>query len=84
MFVIAPRVNAAGRMDDARKAVNLFIEKDFDKAYAFAEMLHGDNMERKGVDMSITQEAVSIIQNDISLHGRKSTVLYQPALAQKA
>lgn len=78
VFVIAPRVNAAGRMDDARKAVNLFIEKDFDKAYAFAEMLHGDNMERKGVDMSITQEAVSIIQNDISLHGRKSTVLYQP------
>lgn len=78
VFVIAPRVNAAGRMDDARKAVNLFIEKDFDKAYAFAEMLHGDNMERKGIDMSITQEAVSIIQNDTSLHGRKSTVLYQP------
>ena len=78
VFVIAPRVNAAGRMDDARKAVNLFIEKDFDKAYAFAEMLHGDNMERKGVDMSITQEAVSIIQNDTSLHSRKSTVLYQP------
>lgn len=78
VFVIAPRVNAAGRMDDARKAVNLFIEKDFDKAYAFAEMLHGDNMERKGVDMSITQEAVSIIQNDMSMHDRKSTVLYQP------
>ncbi|RPD38841.1 single-stranded-DNA-specific exonuclease RecJ [Chitinophaga barathri] len=78
VFVIAPRVNAAGRMDDARKAVNLFIEKDYDKAYAFAEMLHGDNMERKGVDMSITQEAVSIIQNDVSLHGRKSTVLFQP------
>lgn len=78
VFVIAPRVNAAGRMDDARKAVNLFIEKDFDKAYAFAEMLHGDNMERKGVDMSITQEAVSIIQNDMSMQDRKSTVLYQP------
>lgn len=78
VFVIAPRVNAAGRMDDARKAVNLFIEKDFDKAYAFAEMLHGDNLERKGIDMNITQEAVSIIQNDIALHARKSTVLFQP------
>ncbi|MGX5820504.1 single-stranded-DNA-specific exonuclease RecJ [Chitinophaga lutea] len=78
VFVIAPRVNAAGRMDDARKAVNLFIEKDFDKAYAFAEMLHGDNLERKGIDMSITQEAVAIIQNDATLHSRKSTVLYQP------
>ncbi len=78
VFVIAPRVNAAGRMDDARKAVNLFIEKDYQKAYSIAEVLHGDNQERKGVDMNITQEAVSIIQNDVALHTRKSTVLFQP------
>ncbi len=78
VFVIAPRVNAAGRMDDARKAVNLFLEKDYQKAYAFAEMLHGDNLERKGIDMSITQEAVHIIQNDVTQQSRKSTVLYQP------
>lgn len=32
VFVIAPRVNAAGRMDDAKKAVQLFIEEDFAKA----------------------------------------------------
>lgn len=78
VFVIAPRVNAAGRMDDARKAVNLFMEKDEEKALAIAEMLHGDNQERKGIDMSITQEAVSIIQNDAAMIARKSTVLYQP------
>lgn len=78
VFVIAPRVNAAGRMDDARKAVNLFMEKDDEKALAIAEMLHGDNQERKGIDMSITQEAVSIIQNDAGMIARKSTVLFQP------
>ncbi|MGE7778080.1 single-stranded-DNA-specific exonuclease RecJ [Chitinophaga sp. NPDC101104] len=78
VFVIAPRVNAAGRMDDARKAVNLFMETDEDKAFAIAEMLHGDNQERKGIDMSITQEAVSIIQNDAEMIARKSTVLFQP------
>lgn len=78
VFVIAPRVNAAGRMDDARKAVNLFMETDDDKALAIAEMLHGDNQERKGIDMSITQEAVSIIQNDAGMIARKSTVLFQP------
>ena len=47
VFMIAPRVNAAGRMDDAKKAVQLFIEKDCDKAEAFAEMLHDDNTEAK-------------------------------------
>lgn len=78
VFVIAPRVNAAGRMDDARKAVNLFIEKDFEKARAFAEMLHADNFDRKEIDMTITQEAVAIIQNDLAQLERKSTVLFQP------
>ncbi len=78
VFVIAPRVNAAGRMDDARKAVNLFIEKDYEKAYAFAEMLHADNFDRKEIDMTITQEAISIIQQDTLQHTRKSTVLFQP------
>lgn len=78
VFVIAPRVNAAGRMDDARKAVNLFLEKDVDKARAFAEMLHADNFDRKEIDMTITQEAVAIIQNDVAQLERKSTVLFQP------
>ncbi|MFD2885160.1 single-stranded-DNA-specific exonuclease RecJ [Chitinophaga cymbidii] len=78
VFVIAPRVNAAGRMDDARKAVNLFIEKDVEKARAFAEMLHADNFDRKEIDMTITQEAVAIIQNDVAQLERKSTVLFQP------
>lgn len=36
-FIIAPRVNAAGRMDDARKAVQMFIEKDEAKAMTLAD-----------------------------------------------
>lgn len=78
VFVIAPRVNAAGRMDDARKAVQLFIEKDPDRANAFAEMLHHDNTDRKDADLSITQEALSLIDADQSMRARKSTVLFQP------
>ena len=38
VFIVAPRINAAGRMDDARKAVLLFIEDDFDKALSYAEI----------------------------------------------
>lgn len=76
VFVIAPRVNAAGRMDDAKKAVQLFIEKDCEKALLFAEMLHKDNTERKEADSSITEEALAYLDNNIVLKAQKTTVVY--------
>ena len=78
VFVIAPKVNAAGRMDDATKAVQLFIEDDYEKAIKLAEALHTDNSDRKDADMTITEEALSILMNDVALQQRKTTVLYQP------
>ena len=77
VFIIAPRVNAAGRMDDASKAVKMFIEDDFDKAKEYAEMLHSDNTDRKDADTTITEEALSMIANDKEMIARKSTVLFQ-------
>lgn len=78
VFVIAPRINAAGRMDDARKAVQLFIEEDYAKAIEYAGMLHTDNDERKEADSSITEQALSIIESDQMLVQRQTTVVYQP------
>jgi single-stranded-DNA-specific exonuclease len=77
VFVIAPRINAAGRMDDAKKAVQLFIEKDTAKAMELAKLLHSDNSDRKEADSSITAEALALIENDVELVNRKSTVVYQ-------
>lgn len=77
VFIIAPRINAAGRMDDAKKAVQLFIEKDRAKAFEFAEMLHSDNSDRKEADSSITEEALAVIDNDAILISKKSTVVYK-------
>jgi single-stranded-DNA-specific exonuclease len=77
VFVIAPRVNAAGRMDDACKAVQLFIEDDPIKAMEFAELLHSDNSDRKEADSSITKEAIEMIENDPSLLNKKTTVVYK-------
>lgn len=77
VFVIAPRVNAAGRMDDARKAVQLFIEKDPQKAFEFAEQLHNDNSDRKEADNSITEQALSVISGNEEFINRKSTVVYK-------
>jgi single-stranded-DNA-specific exonuclease len=77
VFVIGPRVNAAGRMDDARKAVELFIEPDPEKIHTLADALQSDNSDRKEVDKNITEEALSMIQGDDTMTARKSTVLYQ-------
>ena len=78
VFVIAPRVNAAGRMDDARKAVLLFVENDYAKAMEYAEMLHSDNADRKEADSSITEEALALIESSTVLMNRKTTVVFQP------
>ena len=77
VFIIAPRVNAAGRMDDAKKAVQLFIEQDETKAMQFAEMLHNDNSDRKEADSSITDEALAMIEANIDFRDRKTTVVYK-------
>src|SRR5690606_9843636 len=77
VFMIAPRVNAAGRMDDATKAVQLFIEDNEYKAMEYAEMLHSDNSDRKDADVSITEEALAMIKNDEKHINRNTTVLFQ-------
>jgi single-stranded-DNA-specific exonuclease len=77
VFVIAPRVNAAGRMDEGRKAVQMFVEEDPVKALEYAEMLHTDNLDRRDADSTITEEALALIEGDEIMVNRKSTVVYQ-------
>ena len=78
VFMIAPRVNAAGRMDDAKKAVEMFVAKSYEEALSYGRMLQADNIDRKEADLNITEEALAIIQNDEILMNRKSTVVFQP------
>jgi len=77
VFIIAPRVNAAGRMDDARKAVQMFIAETYDEALQFAEMLHSDNTDRKEADGNITGEALTLISDNKEWLEKKSTVVYR-------
>lgn len=77
VFIIAPRVNAAGRMDDAKKAVQLFVSETDEEALAYAEMLHSDNTERKEADSSITEEALALINKNELWRSRKSTLVYK-------
>ncbi len=78
VFTIAPRVNAAGRMDDARKAVLMFVAEEYEEALLFANLLHSDNADRRTADSNITEEALALIDGDEIMRNRKSTVLYKP------
>ena len=78
VFMIAPRINAAGRMDDARKVVCMFVSESYEDALRYAEMLHNDNTDRKEADSNITDEALALIQGDEFLVNSKSTVVFKP------
>jgi len=76
VFLLGPRINAAGRIDDARHAVELLIACNESNAKEKGELINIKNTERKGHDLSITDEALGMIDNDEVLIGRKSTVVF--------
>ena len=71
VFGIAPRINAAGRIEHAKKAVEILVEKDYDKAKSFADGIEENNKTRKDLDQSITKEALEMIDQN-----KKSTVVF--------
>ena len=77
VFAVAPRINAAGRMDDAKKAVQLFIEQDYEKALALGAILQQDNLDRREADTNITEEALAQIENDPLHSTKKSSVVFK-------
>lgn len=78
VFVLGPRINAAGRIKHAKAAVQLLLENDYDKALSFAEEIQKHNVERREHDSRITEEALSMIrEDDWLLNTAKSTVLYR-------
>jgi len=76
VFGIGPKINAAGRIADAKSSVKLLIEEDFHQARLLAKTLIDNNTERKDIDSDITKEAMEMLENSAELRSRKSTVLY--------
>lgn len=78
VFILGPRINAAGRIKHAKAAVKLLLSDDYDEALEFAHEIHKHNNERKGHDSRMTEEAIAMIENDEwLLNQAKSTVLYR-------
>jgi single-stranded-DNA-specific exonuclease len=78
VFKIGPRINAAGRMESGKSAVNLLIAKDKEKAKVIGAKVDAYNTDRRDIDTNITQEALDIISGDPELQKLKSTVLFNP------
>ena len=76
VFIIAPRINAAGRVKHGNEAVALLTEYNFDQAEHFASEIEQYNSDRKDLDKQITIEALSQIENN-NEKDRFSTVVFQ-------
>lgn len=76
VFMIGPRINAAGRIDDAKHAVNLLIADSQASARDKGLLINLKNIERKEHDVSITEQALAMLQSDSTQLTRKTTVLF--------
>ena len=72
VFGLAPRINAAGRIEHGAKAVALLVQEDIEQARSMAQKVNEHNLKRRELDQSITQEALKMV-----IPNAKSTVVYQ-------
>ena len=76
IFYIAPRINAAGRMDHAALALELLLEKDLNKAEKLAEKIEKLNLKRREVEKNITEHALKKIVDEDNPKSN-STVVFE-------
>ena len=78
VFKIGPRINAAGRMESGRIAVELLTASDVQEAVRIGNEINEHNNERKNIDRRITQEALEMVESGASLSSGKATIVYNP------
>lgn len=78
VFTVGPRINAAGRMGDAGRAVALMLSDNEDEADRLSKRLEQVNNERRAVDQETLQEAQRLAEQYLNARTRNSLVLYQP------
>ncbi len=78
VFKIGPRINAAGRMESGRLAVELLTATDDKTANRIGEEINDSNNERKSIDREITQQALDMVANGTALESENVTIVYNP------
>jgi single-stranded-DNA-specific exonuclease len=78
VFIIGPRINAAGRIDSGRKSVELLISADATIAMESSIDINKHNLDRRDLDTTITTQALEMIATNEVMLKRKSTVVFHP------
>lgn len=78
VFKIGPRINAAGRMETGRLAVELLTSRSLSEAMQIGEKINESNNERKNIDREITQEALDMVQTGNCLCNGSVMIVYNP------
>jgi single-stranded-DNA-specific exonuclease len=78
VFMLGPRINAAGRIESAIDSVKLLISKDAEYAEKLGVQINNMNIYRRDLDRDITKEAIEKIKSSEALMRKKTTVLYNP------
>jgi len=76
VFLIGPRINAAGRLEKASDSVRLLLATKYDHAEKLASSINDLNSKRREFDNAITEEALQMIDADEKLRNAKSTVIF--------
>ncbi len=78
MFLIGPKINAAGRIEKGKKAVDLLVCAKMGETHELSEDINDNNTERRSLDTEITRQALMRISQSAELRGGLSTVLFDP------
>lgn len=77
VFMLGPRINAAGRIESATDSVRLLISNNFEYAEKLGKQIDELNLTRRGLDSNITQEANDMIDGNIAANNKKTTVVFK-------
>jgi single-stranded-DNA-specific exonuclease len=77
VFILAPRINAVGRLGDAQRAVQLLISRSEEESRTLAQVLEAENRNRKNLDDMTFQEAKQLIETEGRLSSTKTLVLFR-------
>jgi len=78
VYAVAPLINAAGRLGDARRSVDMLIQKDEIAAFRIAQELEDENRKRRLYDMQTFEETIPIAEEYLKSGKARSLVLHAP------
>ena len=78
MYMIGPRINAAGRIENGKTAVDLLLCQNMATTHQLSQTINNNNEERRSLDSNITEQALAMIHQSPVLKKAKATVLFNP------